>query len=130
MMRWLTIICAAETLVWGFWVWNPWWDVFRVSEAFRWMASFAPEWAWGLAMMLLGAAQLACALWWQRPRVRASLALLSMFTWTLIVLALVMGNWRTTGVPTYSFFVAVQTLVYVDAMTAWLRRVNGNGHTQ
>lgn len=127
MIRWLTILCGAETLLWGFWLGAPWWEVFPVSEAFHWMAGFAPEWLWGLFMMGLGSTQLYFAIHWRQPRARAALALLSMLCWTLIVLAFALGNWRSTATPAYLFFVAAQALIYVDAMTVWLRRANGNG---
>jgi hypothetical protein len=48
------IILGIYTVVWGLWVSNPFWNVFDQSPLYAKMATFMPEWAWGILAIVMG----------------------------------------------------------------------------
>lgn len=121
----LEVLCAVQAIMWGFWIGNPWWQSFAVSQAYVWMNALAPEWIWGWGVGLLGLAQL-IAVWRRRLRWRYALALLGIFVWILIAVAFALGNWRSTAMLNSSFFALAQALNYVELET-WRRCRNDHG---
>lgn len=43
----LIVLLGIYTVVWGFWLANPFWHVFDQAPLYSKMAEFAPEWVWG-----------------------------------------------------------------------------------
>ena len=43
----LVVLLGIYTVVWGFWLANPFWEVFKTAPLYSVMADFAPEWVWG-----------------------------------------------------------------------------------
>lgn len=47
-------LMAVYTILWGFWVGNPFWDVFEQSTMYDKMSVAFPEAAWGTFALLIG----------------------------------------------------------------------------
>lgn len=112
----LEFLCAVFAIWWGIWVANPWWDAFATSTSFAWMARIAPEYVWGLLMLGAGALQLLIC-FTQQPELHIGVSILNLAVWLLVDVALAKGNWHSTAVVIYTFFVMLQTLLYVDWLT-------------
>lgn len=50
----LIVLLGIFTMVWGAWLANPFWTVFTQAPLYNYMASFAPEWAWGGIAVAVG----------------------------------------------------------------------------
>ena len=123
--RKLEIICALGAIWWGIWVGNTWWETFTLAAAYTWMMQIAPEWFWGAGVGLIGILQLSMVLWNRCLLWRVAMALVSIFTWLLVTLAFVLGNWHTTGVVMYGMLTLIQTFIYIDNLTIWQCQRNG-----
>jgi len=104
------LLLGVYTIVWGFWVGNPFWDVFTYSDLYRQMAVMAPEWVWGMVGMLTGGVTCWGVL---RPSYYSLLtgaAVVGLF-WLMITFLYFFGAWQSTGGPTallltiYGFFI-------------------------
>ena len=112
----LELICAIEAILWGTWLLVPW-DMFSASKTFRFMNTIAPEWVWGLTVCLLGVCQL-CGLLVKSYKTRRLAAVLSIFTWTLVSIAVIAGNYQSTATIIYPVFVVMSILIYSET-TLW-----------
>lgn len=84
---------------WGLWLLMPW-PTFAAARSFDAMREMAPEWLWGLVILLAGAAQLVGLLldhWRGRRAGALALAAIWMFIGTMIGIA----SPTSTGVVVY-----------------------------
>lgn len=89
------LIMAVYTILWGFWIGNPWWDVFHRSHIYDLM-NFFPEWLWGITAMASGLAML-------RGVVVKSIdaltlgAFIGFMHWIVIAVVYLVGDWQHTS---------------------------------
>lgn len=112
------ILLGVFTLVWGFWVGNPFWEVFSQAHMYS-LLSFAPEWAWGLFAGISGIVICHGAF----TRAIGSLILgakVGGFFWLVVSLLFIAGNWMDPGgitallLAVYSFFIYLNLKVNRD----------------
>jgi hypothetical protein len=124
--RVLEFIPALFLLLWGFWVWNPWWEAFPSSTIYDMMARLAPEWMWGFVYMLVGAVQL-ILLFTTNPK-KMKFRQWTSFTSILIITSLTMftmtGNWRSTAGITYIVIAVCEWFAYTEI----LAEIRGKPH--
>lgn len=111
-------LVGAACLGWGIWLLNPWWDTFGGSPTFAAMAQAAPEWLWGVAMALLGAAALIGMVRDRMAWRRAAQLGLAM-VWAFIAASFWQSNLPSTGSVTYPL------LALVAAWSFWRMRMRG-----
>lgn len=108
--------CAAMLTDWGFRVARP--DViFSESISFRAMETLFSEHIWGITAVLIGLTRLVALivngtfsndLWYSRrsPHIRAGMAFLSVFVWSMISIGLWRSGLNTTGLSIYPYLAA------------------------
>ena len=89
-------IMGAFTMLWGFWVVNPFWNVFTTAPLFQFMASVAPEWAWGLAALVVGAV-IIYGVVKMSYRSLISGAQTGFYFWLFASISFFIGDWQNTG---------------------------------
>lgn len=114
-------IMAIYTSLWGFWIGNPWWDVFSRAQLYQWMAVL-PEWAWGLnAMFVVGGLMLYGVF---KPSYRSlqTGATVGFYHWLLIAIFYFGGDWQNTGgitslmIAVYCAFIHINLKVNRDSL--------------
>ena len=91
----LVALLGLYTLVWGFWVANPWWDVFSHAPLYSEMAKY-PEWAWGAFAIFSGLEILRGVVRNRNKDLRRG-AFIGFFHWLVVTLMYFAGDWRNTG---------------------------------
>ena len=89
-------ILGVFSLLWGFWVAVPWWDVFNQAEIFEFMTVLMPEWLWGVIAMAVGITML----WGVARNSWKSLitgALTGFYFWLFAAINFFIGDWQNTG---------------------------------
>lgn len=89
------LIMAVYTLLWGFWIGNPFWDVFHTSGIYNIMRVF-PEWLWGVTAWLSGLAMLRGVLLRSIDALTLG-AFIGFLHWMVIATLYLLGNWQNTG---------------------------------
>lgn len=92
------VILGVFTVVWGFWVGNPWWSVFDRAPLYDAMR-IVPEFVWGAIAIITGLAMIHGVL---RHSYRALLwgAKAGFYHWICISTLFFIGDWQNTGGPT------------------------------
>lgn len=99
------IILGAYTTVWGFWISNPFWEVFPHAKLYSWMAAAMPEWAWGSLAVIVGLMMVYGVLK-HSYRSLVTGALVGYFHWLAIAIMYFGADWQNTGGVT-SLIVAI-----------------------
>lgn len=89
-------IMGTFTVLWGFWVGNPFWTVFTQAPLFHVMAWLAPEWAWGLTALVVGITMLYGVIKMSYKSLRAG-AMSGFYFWTFASINFFIGDWKNTG---------------------------------
>lgn len=110
-IRALDLIVSLIAVAWGLWLLVPWWEVFDVSTSYD-AFSVLPENAWGLIAFLVGAAQLASVLSCRRKARRAT-AMVATGFWCFVVMAFVLGDFRSTATAIYPFIALANMVVFL-----------------
>lgn len=110
---------ALALILWGFWLWNPYWQTFASSKSFDAMAYIAPETIWGAAVLVSGTIQIA-AFVGEHKRVRIAACVGGIFLWATITFMFAQANIASTGTPAYALFT-------LNNLWALLRLARGNG---
>lgn len=89
-------IMGVFTLLWGFWVANPFWDVFTTAPLFHFMAALAPEWVWGGAALIVGMIMMYGII---KMSYRSLLrgAQVGFYFWIFASINFFLGDWQNTG---------------------------------
>lgn len=112
-------ISGAGAFFWGLWILMPH-DTFPTSISYNVMASLAPEWVWGLVVMVVGAAQIATTLSTRGWKLRASANFATFVTWVFIATMFIVSNWLSTATVIYPLLAAV-------AFGSFFRRLQDQG---
>lgn len=107
------ILLAIYTVLWGFWLANPWWSVFDTAPIFSEMDHLAPEWAWGVLAMFCGVVTAYGA---YHPSYRALVigANTAFIHWTLISIFYFLGDWHNTGGIASATFAIYAAFIYLN----------------
>lgn len=91
-----TIILAAYTTLWGFWLLSPFWDVFTSAPLYQHMNSLAPESAFGLVAIAVGIIMFWGVLKNSYMALSKSTFVGAIF-WFVIAVFYFLGDWHNTG---------------------------------
>lgn len=92
----LELLLGLLATLWGLGLLNPWSHTFVSAPGFSAMALLAPEWAWGVAVAVLGLLQLG-GLRGRHPQARRVGALGGLFVWAFVGVMIFRGNWAGLG---------------------------------
>lgn len=107
------VILGIYTMLWGFWVANPFWTVFTQAELYGVLATVAPEIFWGCLAMTCGAITIYGAVKRRyRPLVRGAAA--AGWHWLMIAIFYFMGDPFNTGGITALVFSVYAAFVYLN----------------
>lgn len=88
------LLCGTASMLWGLWVWLPWWDVYKSAVTFHILAQLADEWIVGVVALVVGVGQLlallADARFW-----RKQLSFLSFLGWSFIAVLFLLASYRS-----------------------------------
>lgn len=107
----LELALACFAIAWGGWVLLPF-DAFASSATFALMAKLAPEWAWGITLLALGAAHFAIVLV-GAIKARRAAVFVGAFAWTVIALIFILSNPLSTATVTYSLLAILNALAFL-----------------
>lgn len=107
------ILLGLYTMLWGFWVGNPFWTVFGTAPIYNQMAKIAPEWGWGLFAIGCGLIT-AYGAW--RPSYRALVtgSGTAFGHWLLICILYFAGDWHNTGGITCLLLSTYAAFIYLN----------------
>jgi len=90
------ILIGVYTVVWGFWVGNPFWTVFSHALLYGVLAQVAPEWFWGCLAIFCGSVTIYGAV---KRNYKALVrgAAIAGWHWTMISIFYFMGDPLNTG---------------------------------
>lgn len=107
------ILLGIYTVVWGFWVANPWWSVFSQAKMFATLSSIAPEVFWGSLAMVCGAITIYGAVSRKyRPLITG--AQVSGWHWFMISIFYFIGDFANTGGITALVFSVYSAFIYLN----------------
>jgi len=94
------MLCAFQSALWGLWLFLPW-DSFGVSQAYAFMKTIMPDWAWGGSMLFFGLYTGVAVYMDNSPQytMRKINAFLGCVFWTAIAFGFLAGNYRSTAAP-------------------------------
>lgn len=108
-----TLIVGVYTLVWGFWLSNPFWEVFTQAPLYGALSAVLPEVYWGLFAMLCGGIMI----WGVAKHSYESLtkgAYAGFLHWLVIAGGYFVGDWQNTGGITSLAIALYCGLVYLN----------------
>lgn len=103
------ILLGVFTVVWGFWVGNPFWSVFTQAPLYSFM-SFAPEPVWGLVAIAVGVV-ISHGAFTRKVRALILGSKVGGIFWFVVSIMFFLGDWMNTGgittlvLSVYSFFI-------------------------
>ena len=106
-------IMGVYTVLWGFWVANPWWFVFQSAAAYQSMEHIAPEFVWGLVAVIVGTFMIRGVV----SRSYKALvigALSGFFYWITVSGFFFWGDWHNTGGVTYLMIAAYCGFIWLN----------------
>lgn len=107
------IILGIYTAVWGLWVANPFWEVFSHAPLYSAMASFMPEYIWGILAITMGAITIYGAVnRYYAALVRGAAA--SGFFWLFVCIFYFVGDAASTGGITALVFSVYAAFIYLN----------------
>jgi hypothetical protein len=107
------IFLGVYTTVWGFWVANPFWEVFTQADLYAVLSFVAPEVFWGCIAMTCGAITIYGAVRHHyRPLVRG--AGVMFWHWLMIACFYFLGDPQNTGGITSLFFSLYAAFIFVN----------------
>lgn len=107
------IILGIYTIVWGAWVANPLWEVFSHAPLYAKMATFAPEWAWGLLAIAMGAMTVYGAVRRYYPALVRGAASSGLF-WFFVSIFYFVSDAASTGGITALVFAVYAFFIYLN----------------
>jgi len=107
------VVLSIYTFLWGFWIANPFWDVFGHAQVYDWLADIAPESYWGAMAMAVGAIMTYGVI---RGSVKSLTigAFVGFIHWLIIAMGYFAGDWRNTGGITSSAMALYCAAIYLN----------------
>lgn len=107
------IILGIYTVVWGIWVANPLWSVFNHATLYASMASFMPEYAWGILAIVMGTVTIYGAVKRHYPALVRGAATSGLF-WFVVAIFYFIGDAASTGGITALVFAVYAAFIYLN----------------
>lgn len=107
------ILLGIYTVVWGFWVANPFWTVFTQAPLYAVLADLAPEVFWGSLAMFCGLVTIHGA-YKRRYRPLIIGASTMFWHWLMISIFYFMGDPLNTGGITALIFAVYAAFIYLN----------------
>ena len=107
------VLLGVYTILWGFWVGNPFWTVFTQAKLYSVLSGVAPEMFWGALAISVGLLTVHGAV---RRSYRALVigASVQGWHWLMIGIFYLMGDWQNTGGITALIFAIYAAFVYLN----------------
>ena len=96
-----SIILGLTSIVWGFWVANPFWEVFDQAQVYHVMNWLADEWAWGLVPMVIGSAMVFAMIADKFDTLLIAVRA-GFYFWVFTASCFFIGDWQNTAGIIYS----------------------------
>lgn len=109
----LIVLLGIFTVVWGFWIANPFWTVFTQAPLYDYMAALAPEWVWGGIAITAGVVICIGAVK-RSYRALTTGAGVAFIHWLLISLMYFAGDPLNTGGITALLLAVYAAMVYLN----------------
>lgn len=107
------ILLGIYTIVWGFWVANPFWSVFNQAQLYGVLATVAPEVFWGCLAMFCGSVTAYGAIKRHyQPLVNG--AAIAGWHWLMIATFYFLGDPLNTGGITALIFAVYSVFIYLN----------------
>jgi hypothetical protein len=90
------VIMGVYTVLWGFWVGNPFWSTFDESKQYDWLAQVMPEEGWGLVAIVVGAI-MCYGVVRNSFRSLSAGSLVGTVYWGTVAMGYYIGDWRDTA---------------------------------
>lgn len=90
------LVLSIYTFLWGFWIANPFWNVFGKSHVYDWLSALAPESYWGAMAMAVGAIMTYGVIRGSEKSLTIG-AFVGFIHWLIISMGYFAGDWRNTG---------------------------------
>lgn len=94
-------ILGLFSILWGFWVANPWWEVFDSAQVYHVLNWLAPEWLWGTVPLVLGFLML-IGMKKGKFKFLTRGVLFGFYFWLFTASCLFIGDWQNTAGVAYS----------------------------
>lgn len=112
----LIIVLGVYTVVWGFWIANPFWTVFTQAalyQALEQAAPFSPELFWGGIAMVAGGFIIRGAVKPSYKNLQWG-SFVGFFHWFVIGIMYLMGDWANTGGITSLAFAVYAAIIWLN----------------
>lgn len=122
-----TALFGVFTVVWGFWIGNPWWSVFDRAPLYRYMHMAAPEWFFGIAATVAGVLIIRGAL---KPSYRSLTlgATVGFLLWGTVAVFYFIGDWQNTGGVVSAFLALSSGFVGINVSANYHAQRDGSFH--
>ena len=109
----IIVILGLYTVLWGFWLANPFWDVFERAELYQSMERLFHEWVWGVVAIISGLVTIRGA---TKPSYTNLIigSCVSFGHWFVISMFYFLGDWQNTGGITSATFAAYSAIIYLN----------------
>lgn len=106
------IMSGIAAIAWGVWLINPTLHTFQSSDTFATMRLIAPEWIWGVVMILVGFLQVESVLSHKISRRKHTSFMLAVM-WIFITALFAHANIASTGIAIYGVFATATVWGYL-----------------
>lgn len=107
------IVLGIYTIVWGLWIFNPFWDVFTVSPLYSTMAGIGSEYIWGMIAIVSGIIICRGAVVPEFNNIQLG-SLIGFFHWLVISTLYFIADWHSTAGLSAAAFAIYSGLVWVN----------------
>lgn len=107
------VIFGFYTVLWGLWIFSPFWTVFTQAPLYAVMASISTEYVWGTIAMAAGLLITRGAFYPSRRNLQWGM-FAGALHWFIIALLYFIGDWHSTGGITSLMFAVYAALVWVN----------------
>lgn len=90
------VVLSIYTFLWGFWIANPFWNVFGNTHVYDWLASIAPEPYWGSMAMAVGSIMTYGVIRGSQKSLTIG-AFVGFIHWLIISMGYFAGDWKNPG---------------------------------
>ena len=121
------VLVAVLTIVWGFWLWNPFWGgkIFEASTSYNVLKFLikdgvilgaSSEEVWGSIFSAVGVLLMGYV--WQKKVLASQILLASLiFLWSLVTVSFGVLNFTNTEVVTYGAITALHIILYLKVFS-------------
>lgn len=107
------LVLSVYTFLWGFWIANPFWNVFENSKVYAWLGDIAPESFWGGMAMAVGAIMTYGVIRASQNSLTIG-AFVGFIHWLIISMGYFAGDWRSTGGLTSATMALFCAAIYLN----------------